>query len=329
MSTESPSSQNNPTLGVFFILLGMLFISINDMLIKWLSGDYPLHEIVFVRSVIGIAFSLVLVQFEGGLAILRTATPGLHLLRGLLVVVANMTFFAALAALPLASATALFFVAPLLITALSIPLLGEKVGPRRIGAVVVGLCGVLVMLRPGSAMPEGAPDRLVLLLPVAAALAYALMQILTRRLGIASKASAMAVYIQGTFVVFSLGFLAVAGDGRYAAGVENESLQFLLRAWRWPAEADQALFLLLGCVSAVIAYSLSQAYRSAAAATVAPFEYVALPLAVMWGWTIWGVLPDTRVMLGIALIVGAGLYVFMREKRHGRPASTRRPLRRR
>jgi len=328
MSTESPSSQNNPTLGVFFILLGMLFISINDMLIKRLSGDYPLHEIVFVRSVIGIAFSLVLVQFEGGLAILRTATPGLHLLRGLLVVVANMTFFAALAALPLVSATALFFVAPLLITALSIPLLGEKVGPRRIGAVVVGFCGVLVMLRPGSAMPEGAPDRLVLLLPVAAALAYALMQILTRRLGIASKASAMAVYIQGTFVVVSLGFWAVAGDGRYAAGVENESLQFLLRAWRWPAEADQALFLLLGCVSAVIAYSLSQAYRSAAAATVAPFEYVALPLAVMWGWTIWGDLPDVRVTLGIALIVGAGLYVFMREKRRRRPVSTRRPLRR-
>ena len=328
MVAGSASAQNNPTVGIMFILLGMICISINDMLIKQLSGDYPLHQMVFVRSAIGIAFSLIMVQVEGGFAILRTDRPGLHLLRGLLVVIANMAFFTALAVIPLADATALFFAAPLFITALSIPLLGEKVGVRRIAAVVLGFGGVLIMLRPGLGGTGGAPDRLVLLLPVVGALAYALMQILTRRLGIASKASAMAVYIQGTFILVSLGFWLVAGDGRFAAGVDDPSVEFLLRAWRWPADEDRLLFLLLGANSAVIGYALSQAYRSADAATVAPFEYVALPLAIMWGWLIWGDLPGLEVVLGSAFIVGAGLYVFLRERARRQPLSSRRPMRR-
>jgi S-adenosylmethionine uptake transporter len=328
MTVGPVSAQNNPAAGVFFILVGMACISVNDMLIKQLSGDYPLHQMVFVRSAIGIVFSLIFVQFEGGFSILRTKTPGLHLLRGLLIVIANMTFFAALAAIPLANATALFFVAPLLITVLSIPLLGEKVGYRRISAVVVGFVGVLLMLRPGAEPSEMAPDTIILFLPIVAAFAYAFMQILTRRLGITSKASAMAVYIQGTFILVSLGFWLVAGDGRFAAGVENDSLQFLLRAWQWPADDDVYKFLFLGVNAAVIGYSMSQAYRMADAATVAPFEYIALPLAILWGWLIWGDLPDLWVTAGIALIMGSGVYVFIREKVRARPVSSRRPLRR-
>lgn len=328
MTAGPVSAQNNPAAGISFIVVGMVCISANDMLIKQLSGAYPLHQIVFSRSAIAIMFSLVFVQFEGGFSILRTRTPGLHLLRGLLVVVANMTFFAALAAVPLADATALFFVAPLLLTVLSIPMLGETVGYRRISAVVIGFVGVLLMLRPGAGQSEAAPDRIILLLPVVAALAYALMQILTRRLGISSKASALAVYIQGTFIVVSLGFWAVAGDGRYAVGVESESLRFLLRAWQWPAERDAYLFLFLGANAAVIGYAMSQAYRLANAATVAPFEYVSLPLAIMWGWVIWGDLPDAWVTSGIVLIMGSGIYVFVRERKRRRPVSSRRPLRR-
>lgn len=110
--------------------------------------------------------------------------------------------------------------------------------------------------------------------------------------------------------------------------MEHPSLQFLLRAWRWPDDGDLVLFLALGGVSAVIGYSLSQAYRSAPAATVAPFEYVALPLAFLWGWMFWGELPDAQAMAGIALIVGAGLYIFLREGIRRQEVATRRPIRR-
>lgn len=320
--------ENNPGLGIFFIVLAMAGFSINDMFIKQLSGDYPLHQMVFVRSAIGIGFSVVVLHFEGGFRLLRTDRPWLHLLRGLCIVAANLAFFAALAVIPLADATALFFVGPLFITLLSIPFLGEKVGARRLGAVLVGFVGVLIMLRPGAAGAGPAPDRVILLLPILAAFAYACMQILTRRLAPSSTASAMAIYIQATFIVVSLLFWAVTGDGRFLAGVENESLIFLLRPWVWPAKEHLAIFLALGLLSAIIGYSLSQAYRQANAATIAPFEYVALPMSIFWGWAVFGDLPDLWVFSGIALIAAAGLYVFARERQTARAVASRRPIRR-
>ncbi len=313
------SQHDKPTWGIFFVVLGMTAITVNDMLIKLLSGDYPLHQMIFLRSVIGIVFSLALVQLEGGFNILRTDKPLLHLLRGLLLVVSNLSFFTALAVLPLADTTALFFVAPLFITLLSIPLLGERVGIRRISAVLVGFAGVLVMQQPWSSEGLGTGERLVLLLPVLAAFTYALCQIMARRLGATAKASALAVYIQGTFILISLGFWIIAGDGRYAEGTDNASLQFLLRPWRRPDVDDGLLFLALGVLSGVIGYSISQAYRLAQPATVAPFEYVAMPLAVLWGWLIWDYLPSAQILVGIILIMGAGLYVFLRERQRGRP----------
>lgn len=313
--------QNRAGIGIAFILIGILCISINDMLIKQLSGGYPLHEIVFLRSAIGLMITLFIVQFEGGWSILRTRTPWLHATRGLLIVISNMSYFVALAALPLADATALFFVAPLFITVLSIPLLGEKVGPLRIGAVLVGFVGVVIMQRPWADASELEVSRLVLLLPVLSALCYALNQLMTRKLGVTSKASALSVYIQITFILVSLLFFFVAGDGRFAEGTTNPSLLFLLRAWIWPAPGDIWAFVGLGLNSAGIGYCLSQAYRMADAATVAPFEYVGLPLAVFWGWAIFADLPVLEVWIGIILILSSGLFVFVREQQKARVIS--------
>jgi S-adenosylmethionine uptake transporter len=269
---------------------------------------------VFVRSSIGIVFSLAVVQFEGGWQILRTDRPFLHLLRGMTVVVSNLTFFAGLAVMPLADATALFFVAPLFITLLAIPFLGEKVGVRRLGAVLVGFLGVIIMVRPGSAGLADRPSILILMSPIVAAFAYACLQIMTRKLSVSSKSSAMAAYVQATFIIVSLGFWLVAGDGRYAQGQDNEVVIFLLRAWVWPADADWPLFILLGLMSAIIGYTLTAAYKSAQAATIAPFEYIAMPMAIFWGWLIFGTLPDIWVWCGVLLIATSGLYIFLRER---------------
>lgn len=320
---------NNPALGIGLILIGIVAISLNDMLIKFLSGGYPLHQMVFTRSAIGILFSLMIVQMEGGWGILRTRTPYLHILRGVLIVIANLSFFAALASLPLADTTAIFFVAPLAITLLSIPMLGEHVGPLRIGAVIVGFIGVIIMIQPWAGAEARDAPFYIYLLPVIAALTYALNQVMTRMLGVTTKASAMAVYVQGTFITISLMFWAVAGDGRFAEGLENESLIFLLRAWVWPEGNDRWLFLGLGLNSAVIGYTLAQAYRMADAATVAPFEYLGLPLAIFWGWTIWGELPKPIVSLGIAMILGSALFVFLRERQKKRKLISEKRVHRR
>lgn len=328
-----PPVANAEARGILFVLVAMFAISVNDTTIKALSGSYPLHQMVFIRSAIAIPISLVILRCEGGLALLRTATPGLHLVRAALIVMANMLFFAALAVLPLAEATALFFVAPLAITLLSIPVLGERVGPRRIGAILVGLLGVLVILgvggraRAGDAAGGDLP-LWALALPLAAAFCYAGMQVLTRKLGVASRASAMAIYVQVSFLLVSAAFFVAVGDGRFAEATENPALAFLLAPWVWPAAADWPPLVLIGLAGGAIGYCLSNAYRLGNPATIASYEYVVLPLAIFWGWAIWGDVPGLRTLAGIVLICGAGLYVFLRERAQARALASARPQRR-
>ena len=155
----------------------------------------------------------------------------------------------------IAEATSLFFVAPLLITALSVLLLRETVGPRRWPAMCIGLAGMSVMLRPG----EGVL-RLVALLPIFSAAAYALMQIITRRLGTTERASTIAFYAQAGFIFTSVAVGMVAGDGRFAPE-DDVSLAFLLRAWPLPSLGDAALFLAIRVFNGAGGYLMSQAYR--------------------------------------------------------------------
>ncbi len=296
---------------IIFIIFGMFFISINDMVIKRFSGHYPLHQMVFLRSAIGLFFTLMLVHLEGGWRILKTDQVGLHALRALMVFASNMTYFAALAVLPLSDATALFFIAPIMITVLSIPILGERVGPRRWSAVIVGFAGTLLMVYSQN---EARADLSVwiYMLPLLAAFFYATMQVLTRKLA-KTKASAMAFYIQITFVsLCGLSGLMV-GNGAYSDQAQHPSIEFILRAWVTPSANDMVYFVLIGVLATGVGYCLSQAYRSAPAATVAPFEYVLLPMSIFWGWIIFSDWPGLPVWVGSLIIIMAGLYVIWRE----------------
>ena len=308
-------------LGIVCVIAAVFAFTTQDMGIKWLSGDYALHQIVLFRAFVAMTLTLgILVPLEGGYRNLRTRRLPLHLARGLAIVVANMTFFTGLASLPLGEATALFFVAPLFITALSVLILGEKVGLRRWVAVLVGLSGVIVMLRPGDEIFRAAA-----LLPVAAAFAYATVQIITRKLGLGEKASTMAFYIQLTFIFVSSGIGLAAGDGRYAGGGAAH-WEFLLRAWVWPSGGDALIILGIGVLNAAASYLISQAYRTSEAGLIAPFEYIAIPLAVFWGVVMWGDWPDGATWTGSALIGGAGLYVFYRETVRGALIARRQPM---
>ena len=263
---------------------------------------------MLIRSVIGLAILLVLIApLTDGFAIFRTKRFGMHLIRGFCVVMANMTFFLGLAAMPLADAVAIFFISPLIITVFSVVFLGEYVGPRRWAAVIVGLIGVVIMMRPGTASFQYAS-----LLPVVAATAYDGLHMLTRLIGRTESAATMAVYIQIVFIAVCVIIGLAVGDGRFG-DQSDPSLRFLLRAWEWPVAADFPLFILVGFGVAVGGYFISQAYRVAEASMVAPFEYLALPLSVLWGILIFDEWPDAVSYLGMALILGAGLFIVWRE----------------
>ncbi|MEM9343414.1 MAG: DMT family transporter [Pseudomonadota bacterium] len=304
------------TMGIVLILVAMALITANDMIIKRLSDTYPLHQIVLIRSLIGMSFASVFLMFEGGLRCLRTRRPGLHVIRSLMLVGANLFFFTAIATVTLAEASAVFFIFPMVIALLQWPVLGVPVGPRRLASIGLGFVGVLVILAPWGGGGNAAPAW-ALALPVAGAVCYALMQLLTRKLGDEMPAAGLAVYSQGGFIVVCAVTGLVLGDGRFLGDTDNASLSFLLRAWVWPSAEDWWLFGLVGCAIGLVAYAMSQAYRVADPATIAPFEYVALPLAVFWGVVIFGDIPDLRTALGILLIAGAGIYVYIRERKVG------------
>ena len=298
--------------------------SINDVTIKFLSGDYPLHEVVFVRSTLGMVLILAfLIPLSGGFAQLRTKRLGVHIIRGLCVVFANMSFFLGLAAMPLADAVAIFFVSPLVITAFSVIFLRETVGPRRWAAVGMGMIGVLIVMRPGSAAFQ-----LASLFPLAAAVGYAFLHILTRKIGGTETATTMTFYIQLVFIIVSAGIGLAFGDGRLA-GSGDPSLEFLLRAWVMPDAGDFWLMALLGLASAVGGYLITQAYRLCEAGLAAPFEYVALPMGIFWGFTVFGEWPDSTTWVGVALIMAGGLYMFWRETQADRPIAGKSPPKRR
>ena len=164
-------------------------------------------------------------------------------------------------------------------------------------------------MRPGSAAFQVAA-----ILPLVAAFAYSLMTMMTRKLGTAEKASTMAFYIQFMFILASVVMWLVAGDGRYSGG-GDPSLEFLLRAWVWPSSSDFMIIFAIGCINAFGGYLIGQGYRVAEAGLVAPFEYVAIPLAVLWSVLLWNEWPDAIAWVGIGLICGAGLFVVYRESR--------------
>lgn len=295
-------------IGILSAIGGSMVFSVNDVSIKFLSGDYALHEVVLIRSMVGMAVMMAFVlPFQGGFQALRTQKLGQHLLRASFVVASNLFYFLGLAAMPLANAVALFFVAPLLITGLSVPLLGERVSAGRWLAVAIGLAGVIIMMRPGAATFHW-----VAVLPLASALCYASMHMMTRHMGRGEKAVTMAFYVQCTFMVVSLLMGLTVGDG-HLAHQSDPSLAFLFRDWAFPGTADWPILIASGAASATGGLLIAQAYRLCEAGLVAPFEYASIPMAIFWGATVFGEWPDHTAWTGIALIGGSGLYMLWRE----------------
>jgi drug/metabolite transporter (DMT)-like permease len=302
------SKPSTAILGSLSAIIAVFCFSTNDVAIKFISKDYALHLVVLIRSLVGlIVLFLFIVPLSGGVKVLYTNRLGLHLLRGFCVVFANITFFLGLAALPLAEGVAIFFISPLLITIFSVVFLKELVGPRRWAAVTIGLIGVLVILRPGSETFQT-----VSLLPLSAALGYATLHMLTRYIGKTESAASMSLYIQLTFLAVCLILGLIIGDGKFA-GWNDPSLEFLFRAWSWPSSDHYSILILIGTTSAFGGFFISQAYRISEAAVVAPFEYIALPIAIFWGVIVFGEFPDKTTFIGIVLILGSGLYIIWRE----------------
>ena len=307
----------NPSLtGILFIISGGFIFSIQDVIIKYISGSYPVHEIVILRSLFAIPPILAIVRMEGGFHLLKMHNKGYHIIRGILMFLSYTSYYLAIAAIPLSMVVTLFFCCPLFITVLSVVFLKERIDKKGWAALFSGFLGVLVIMGPDlSAM--GSNLSIIHYGPFLAVLSgcfYAVNAVCTRKYGIHESGSSLVFYPILAYLLFGGLFWMVMGDGRFATE-ENKNMAFLLRSWTVPGSRDLLLLLVIGVVAAIGTYCLSQAYRIANASVVAPFEYFAIPISVGWGYLFWKETPGGFQIIGIVMIIIAGIYVMKRKHR--------------
>ncbi len=279
-----------PGRGIACMIGGGLLLTLNDGVVKWAATDFQVGQILAFRGSAALFLIIAVLCWRGEFTVLQVRYPKVQIVRAVLMVASTFLFVHGLRLMPLADTVAIAFVGPIFVTALAPILLSERVGWRRWTAVLVGFVGVLIILRPGTGSLNWAA-----LLPAGAALCGALRDLLTRHIS-HGEAS-------GTTLFYSTLGVTLAGAMVAPFG------------WQPPDPMDIALFALAGALLGIAHFLHIETFRFAEAALVAPFKYASLLWAMIVGFMVWGDIPDGRTLLGAALLVGSGLYIFHREGR--------------
>jgi drug/metabolite transporter (DMT)-like permease len=275
-------------------VLSTVFFAMGDVSAKLLTDTLPAIEVTWLRYIVFCLVVVPTVFLARGAMAMRTPRLRLQIVRALAMAGSSVLFILGLGHLQVAEATAINFISPIFITALSIPLLGEKVGIRRWAAAAVGFLGVMLVVQPGSAAFQ-----LAALLPIGAALAWAVAATATR-LMISERPEA------------TLAWSAVIGLIVLTA--------FVPFNWRAPAPGEIGLAVLMGAFSTMGHWLIILAYRKAAASTIAPFSYVQLLFAGLLGFAVFGTVPGAMTLVGGLVIAASGLYTAHREHIRAREA---------
>ena len=286
----------------------MTILAIQDVLIKLVSDELSLFQIQFFRSTIGIA---VIIGYQAIIhepIRLSTAYPLLTVCRGLMFFFGYSAFYFAQSKMPIATMTVLFLVSPFFITLTSIYFFKSQVGYRRWISILIGFVGVVLICQP-----ETGQYNFYYLIPIIVALSYAFSIIIVKK-----TADRDTLYQQMILTYLIMGLLSgitglLFGDGRFDTA-ENSEITFIVRSWQFvEIESTFKLFAIsvLGSVGLLV---LMGAYRVADPAVISPYEYSLLIWMVLLGYLVWGDVPSFNIAIGMVLIVGAGIYIFYRER---------------
>lgn len=284
----SPVLGSGVVLGIAMMMLGILLFVLNDVLGKWLVTTYTVGQVLLIRSIFAIVMLSPMIWREGVRRVATPPRPGLQLLRVVFSTAEVAAFYWAVAYLPLADVVTFYLAGPIWVTALSGPLLGEKVGLRRWLAVLVGFVGVVIAMRPTSAV-LGLPS----LIGLTGSFFFALLMITTRQLRGTPDT---------TLVTWQV--LAAMAAGLVAAPF----------GWITPSPVDFLLLGLLGVVATLGHMCVNRSLKLAPAAVVVPYQYTQIVWAVLMGWLFFGDSPGLELIVGSAIIIGAGLYLFLAEQ---------------
>jgi drug/metabolite transporter (DMT)-like permease len=275
----------HPQKGILFICAAVFLFASSDALSKYLTNFYPVVMVLWVRYVVHISLMLVVLRPPSLKILIATQNPKLQIIRGLCMANTNLMFISALHFIPLAEGTAIIYLSPLLVTAMSGPLLGERIARLQWVAVAIGFIGVLFIVHPGGGLFHP-----VALLALGAAISFSVYQIITRKLNHTDSSS-------------TTNFIS----GLISALVTSLLLPFF---WKTPTLYFALLMVLLG-ISALVSHLLmTKAYQHAKPSTLAPFSYTQLLFAGLIGYIFFNHLPDFMGLVGMLVIVAGGLLVF-------------------
>ena len=304
---------DRPFVGISAVVAGLFLFSLQDVAIKSFSDDYSVLQIVVIRGLCALLVVGAVVMIVLGARGFIVRQPLLIIAKGLLGFVSYLVYYMAIASLPLADVVAITFSCPLMVTTMSAFLLREQVGIRRWSAIVVGFIGVLVVVGP-----SGKIGNIAVAFAALAALTYAISSVMARFIGPEDQPWTVTFYFTLSHfaggVVVSLVVLALG----LSLHTDHPSIAFLLRPWSMPEQVDLLVMVAIGINAAAGFYFLNKAYLSAPASRVAPFEYTYLIWAVMFGYLIWGEIPDATTLIGVSMLIGSNLYVLHRELRYKR-----------
>ncbi len=296
----APRYRNPVVAGIGYTVLAVAVFSCLNVIVKQLGEHYPPNQIAFFRNAVGMIPVLIMVRAAGGLASVRTGVAWMHALRGYIGVASMSLMFLSYHLLPLADAVAISFAGPLLITAMSVPLLGEKVGVHRWSAVLIGFGGVLIMVQPqGGGLGGGIAGNLGSLTALSAVVLFAIGTILMRMMS-----------RQDTSLTIVFWFHV------HASLLSGASL---LVAWETPSLPDLGLLMILGLVGGVGQYWFVQGFRLAPVAVASPFGYSAILFSTVLGYVFFDEVPTPAVMAGAVVVIASGLYILYRETRRRSP----------
>jgi len=315
------SRKNNNPRGIILILIAMMVFSVQDGIMKHIFNFVSLYEVYLIRTLVSFGLILLFLILTKKPIVFKSQYPLLTFCRVIFFFFGFSSFYISLTVLPLAFATALFFVTPFLITIFAQFFLKEKIGPRRWSAVIVGFIGVYITLDP-----DFSNFNYLSLLPIFCAFCYSLSMIIIKKTSEKDSVYTQTFTFYFGAIIFSLIFYFIIGDGQYNT-IDHPASQFILREWFVDLESS-ILFMVTTGVTATIAFILLfTAYSIASPSVVSPFEYSILLWSILIGWLYFDEIPTLSTVIGILIIVSSGIYIFMREKAQDQSIATEKPLR--
>ncbi|MAO91082.1 MAG: hypothetical protein CMM78_10970 [Rhodospirillaceae bacterium] len=309
VSTAEPST----VLSVFLLSGGLFIFTLQDVIVRTLSPHYPVHELIFMRGGLAIWLMGLYVYWRNGWAGFRIVRPWIIVLRGTCGMTCFMSYYLAMAKLTLAATVTITYCSPIVISLLSVFLLGEAVGWRRWVAIFVGFMGVIVVVGPSGNILDPAAGFAVL-----SCVSYAVMAILTRKLSSQMSGASIAFYQMLSFIVGSILLGLFLGGGAFFDPADHPSIQFMLRPWIMPDLSDFGLIALTALIASFGFIMLTSAYARTSPSIVAPFEYSGVLWGTLAGWIFLSEVPGHWTIIGASIIVGAGLYILYRESYRGK-----------